>query len=220
MKHQQGNALFLILIAVALFAALSYAITQSGRSGGSIDKEMAMIAAGQIPNYPNEIKNMITRMQLTGSPLADISFAYNGLAIPTEQGDYQNKYTYYNDDPTNEIFNPAGGNVKWQEPNPQWCLNDACGNTFTGQWEWFIGSNTTTGKKMLGVGTANADTIAVLGNLKLNVCNAINTQLGLSTPPAQDNNGTETFEAYPGEEVFCMELTPGTYRYYHTLVAY
>jgi len=64
MKSQKGNALFLILIAVALFAALSYAVTQSGRSGGGVDKEQAIISASNFVQQMNYIRTEIQRLYL------------------------------------------------------------------------------------------------------------------------------------------------------------
>lgn len=64
MKQNNGNALFLILIAVALFAALSYAITSSGRGGGNINKEQAEIFASEIASYASLSEQAINRMML------------------------------------------------------------------------------------------------------------------------------------------------------------
>ncbi len=63
---QCGNALFLILIAVALFAALSYAVTQSGRGGGSVDREQLKLDTAQMINQANEIKTYIQKVATLG----------------------------------------------------------------------------------------------------------------------------------------------------------
>lgn len=62
----RGNVLFLILIAVALFAALSYAVTSSTRSGGgNASKETAMANAAAIVQYGASLRNSIMRMKIS-----------------------------------------------------------------------------------------------------------------------------------------------------------
>tara|TARA_B100000686_G_scaffold332369_1_gene397038 strand:- start:1861 stop:2559 length:699 start_codon:yes stop_codon:yes gene_type:complete len=66
MKREAGNALFLILIAVALFAALSYAVTNSERGGGGIDKEKATILASQMTQDISRVQSAIQRLKIIG----------------------------------------------------------------------------------------------------------------------------------------------------------
>lgn len=67
-SHQNGNVLFLILVAVALFAALSYAVTSSTRSGGgSVSKDKAKANAALIVQHGTAIRNAVMRVKLSGN---------------------------------------------------------------------------------------------------------------------------------------------------------
>jgi hypothetical protein len=64
-KTNSGNILFLILIAVALFAALSYTVTQMGRTpGNTIEDEKAKLSQAQIDSYMAQINQGKSRLQL------------------------------------------------------------------------------------------------------------------------------------------------------------
>lgn len=66
-KQQNGNVLFLILIAVALFAALSYAVTNSNRtSSDSMSYERAKSCVAEIDSLFSSIQTGIARIKAKG----------------------------------------------------------------------------------------------------------------------------------------------------------
>ena len=70
---QSGNVLFLILIAVALFAALSYAITSSSRGGGNIAREKAILEISTVMQWYATAQANMQRLAIReGIPLDQI----------------------------------------------------------------------------------------------------------------------------------------------------
>jgi hypothetical protein len=64
-QNQNGNILFLILIAVALFAALSYAVTNSTRNGNAdVSREKVKLFKGEMENTAAAIYTAFTRLGL------------------------------------------------------------------------------------------------------------------------------------------------------------
>ena len=104
-SNQRGNVLFLILIAVALFAALSYAVTQSSQTSGSgAGDDTDLIEAAAIIQYPSSIRVALTRMIIGGKDLEQIEFNKpQDFGTCTGDGEFC-------------IFHPNGGGASYFNP--------------------------------------------------------------------------------------------------------
>lgn len=239
MKRESGNALFLILIAVALFAALSYAITQSGRGGAGIDKEQAGIAAAQLAQYAAQIEQTIMRMQVvSGCSTAKLSFYHDSSGDGVVQTDGTDVY-YNSNSPTPDechVFYKDGGGMTYQAPNDQWL--DGTNTSAFGYGEIFITGST----GVLDVGSSLGDLLLFIPYLSEDVCKAIvknfqdSSDIPLEDTHAWSNvyyTGTFTttrvvdnvtgYDNIEGHRTGCFEgnLTPaGGYHFYHVLIAY
>lgn len=161
MRNERGNALFLILIAVALFAALSYAITQSGRGGsGGVDRETVVITAGQVVEQPAAVRTAVTRMIITGTAASSITFT--GAAAATD------------------VFDSATGGGGATDLNPPAA---ACSPACTA-WTYLPAASTTSGWYIDGVSTDSTDAMAFLPAVTSAVCSQILKGLGMATTPA------------------------------------
>lgn len=161
--RQRGNALFLILIAVALFAALSYAVTQSGRGGGNTNAEKARLDAGQILQTVGRMQTALTRLQVTNACTETmISFEtatstnYANSNAPTDK--------------SCNFFDANGGGLSG--------ISVPSSATTTGSSRSFGYSAS---YRIVGVGTNNSDLIMGVSDLTPDVCAQLNSLLGIAT---------------------------------------
>ncbi len=158
-KNEKGNVLFLILIAVALFAALSYAVTSSTRSsGGDASSETNLISSAQITQYPSAVSTAVVRMVIAGIDISEIRF---------------NRPSEFDDLDSNGIgvFHPEGGAATYV-PAPA----DIMVSGTAGQWAF----NADLEVPDIGLSGNNGnDIIAFLVGVKQSICRKINEEHGL-----------------------------------------
>jgi hypothetical protein len=170
---ESGNVLFLILIAVALFAALSYAVTQSTRSGGGdASRETTLVNASQITQYPASVKTAITRMIVSNSiDPDDLLFdgpPFTDLTTTT----LQSQGVFYPGSTTG-----GGGGATYAQA-PATVMESAAAGTWV-----FNGENQVKniGTYNATTSTSNVEVIAFLPGVKKSVCESIHSRLGLNT---------------------------------------
>lgn len=174
-NKERGNVLFLILIAVALFAALSYAVTQSTRGGGNADSESSLIDSASLTQFGSSLAVAVMRMQISGVDETDLCF-YSGSNNAT----YNHASCSDND---NNVFHSDGGGVSYQ--NPTNGFNDGTEWEFTSRVQIFGQGGTVPGS------TGNdeeAELAILLRGMNENICLKINEEIGISGIPVDSGD--------------------------------
>ncbi len=178
-KAEAGNVLFLILIAVALFAALSYAVTQSSRSGGGdANSETSLVNSATITQYPASIRTAIIR-QIVSKNITMDELEFNS---PSDFGACTGGATS-----TTCVFLPAGGGATYVNAPADVMANGNPGVwIFNGQNEINQVGTTDSGADDNPTATT-AEIIAFLPGIKKSICDKINDQLGIASTPTEAN---------------------------------
>tara|TARA_R110002072_G_scaffold227579_1_gene384428 strand:- start:160 stop:846 length:687 start_codon:yes stop_codon:yes gene_type:complete len=98
---EKGNVLIYVLIAIALFGALSFALSRQTRNSGTedLDEAKAELYAVQLITYATQAKSVIDQMMFTGSDIDELDFT-----TPSE--------TSFNTAPhIHKVFHPQGGGL-------------------------------------------------------------------------------------------------------------
>lgn len=198
-SDEKGNALFLILIAVVLFAALSYAITQSSRGGGAPNRETSMVASTTLMQYSAAVRTGVTRVLLRNVAPADLLF---------------NEPSAFTANTDREVFHPDGGGVSYQTVDQN--------TSDSSDWTFLV-----TGGNVTGVGTASDDVLMMLDQVKQPICQRIVDQIAgegstidtIADTMANILNGTATITGAisDGQSFGCVDASDG-YVYYQVLV--
>jgi len=167
---ESGNALWVILLAVALMAALTATISRtSDTAEQSGNFERFRVHASNMMTHAAGVKEAVNRMRMTGIGENQISFS---SALSGSCGECL-------------VYGSAGGGASYEPPNPEWF--DSTHNTEAGYGQWeFFGEN-----DVAGVGTGGADLVMALGYIKENLCRQINVMLKVPGEPV-DADGFDT----------------------------
>ena len=231
MPHKEsGNVLFYILIAVAMLAALSFAVSQGSRgSGQTISAERAKLLASEIIEYSNDICTAASQIKLRGIDDTELCFDHTSWGA----NDYDHAGCT---DDFNKIFHITGAGLTWKNaPSEAMDSNATPDNLYH-----IYGDNAVEDIGTTCASASCSDLILVVDELQEIICQHINALLDItdvSAPPPTDTDigktryiGAYGYTATIGDEVggtaligkssgCFLNTTDSKYTFYKVLIA-
>lgn len=222
-SRQNGNALVIVLLTLGLFAALSFAITQSSRntSTSQIAEQDVMLAVQNMLRHSLAIENAINTMRSLNNVASDeISF---------ESDDSPHDYSNGNcGSDICEVFSMTGGGIFWKNP-PSAATAGVTPPTGRESYQ-FLGSDPIYGHGSDGTTAANSD-LYMLVLVNASACQEINRAVGVThgreaSPAAAPlfqgsysyNSAVIDDDELNGNKAFCAEHSDGSYQYIYVLL--
>ena len=159
---QKGSALLIILIAVAVFIALAFAVMQSPRQ----DEEAAttpisVVNSASVMQFPKDVHKAVIRLVTKGVPLEAQQFNAPEAVV----------------DPRRSVFHENGGEANYTMAPASVMMNGQ-----KGAWMFNMAFEIN-GLSQSGEGISGNELIAFLPGIKEEVCEQINAEAGINAIP-------------------------------------
>ncbi len=169
-----------LMVAISLFAALSFVVSENMRSGDPqmVSQEMAKNHASEILQYSSGVRRAVQAIKIDGVDDTMISFetqlnsGYQNPGCPTDSC---------------KVFSPTGGGLSYVKPSEDWLASEHSAKDHYGTW-------LVTGSACIaGVGSGGTDCesdadsnteelVLILPYVRKPVCEELNKKAGFNLP--------------------------------------
>lgn len=192
---ESGSMFILILVAIAMFAAISYAVLEGGKGGiSNLSREQSRVVAQEIIDYGDQIARAVAALRLRGCMETEISMAsHNGNAVRVNAVPYDLSNGASPTDGSCDVFSYNGGKITPKKLDSGFISSTGLIATSLAP-DSFVPVTI----RMEGVGDeSKAELVLWVGRLQPQVCTQINEILGVSNndgdPPVDTFDCNTTF---------------------------
>jgi hypothetical protein len=160
---QRGNALIYVLIAIALFAGLSFILSRQGDNSetSSLAGEKAEMYATQLISFTAQTRQVIEQMMFSGSQIDDLDF------MPPTDAAFETPPNIH------KVYHPQGGGLSLK-PLPPEVIAQSSASPPAG---WYLGRF----NNVEWTATAGTDVILAAYQISQPVCAALNQKINGSS---------------------------------------